>query len=269
MKPIIKWTGGKRRELSHLTSLLPGFNRYVEPFAGGAAMFFHLRHKHSIINDFDFRLVNFYRQCSDDSFSSQIEELKKLNNNHDEMSKKYYEFRDGVASQDMITDAVRFAYVNQLAFSGMRRFNSSGKFNVPFGHYKAFSLKINEEHKELLKSTTILNDCALKVIPNYDASHTFIFLDPPYTRKFKTYSADNDFDDASQQALFEVLDSLKNAKWMLVINDDDRILEMYKQYNVKKYSLKYGVNIKNRFATDVVHTIITNFDTPELLGKGI
>ena len=41
MKPIIKYQGGKTRELPIIKKLAPTeFNRIIEPFAGGAAVSF-------------------------------------------------------------------------------------------------------------------------------------------------------------------------------------------------------------------------------------
>lgn len=51
MKPIIKWPGGKSREIDKIESLIPDYKRYVEPFFGGGALFFHLEPKSAAIND--------------------------------------------------------------------------------------------------------------------------------------------------------------------------------------------------------------------------
>ena len=41
--PFVKWAGGKGQLLSELNKMIPSqFNRYIEPFLGGGAMFFHL-----------------------------------------------------------------------------------------------------------------------------------------------------------------------------------------------------------------------------------
>ena len=42
MKPLLKWPGGKAREIDQIIDLIPEYDRYIEPFFGGGAMFFHL-----------------------------------------------------------------------------------------------------------------------------------------------------------------------------------------------------------------------------------
>lgn len=60
MNPIIKWPGGKSKEIDKIKNLIPSYDRYVEPFFGGGALFFHLMPKHSAINDISQDLVQYY-----------------------------------------------------------------------------------------------------------------------------------------------------------------------------------------------------------------
>jgi DNA adenine methylase len=271
--PLIKWTGGKRREIKYFSKFIPKYNKYIEPFVGGGALFFNENFSDNVINDFDESLINFYNVVKNNfcDLKILIDEAKKLNGNHSGMEKKYYECRDFINScdkKDKIANAFNFLYVNQLAFSGMRRFSKDGKFNVPFGHYKSFNPKITKNHIDLLNKTDIRNGDAISLLPTFDQNGNFIFLDPPYTRVFKKYSADSDFGEESQKNLHAVLKSMNKAKWMMIIDYSDFIKDLYKGCNIKTYSLKYGVNIKNRFNTDVEHAIITNYEI-ETLGKTI
>lgn len=60
MKPLIKWPGGKSAEISRFETLIPAYDRYIEPFAGGAALFFHLRPASAMLNDISADLMRFY-----------------------------------------------------------------------------------------------------------------------------------------------------------------------------------------------------------------
>lgn len=61
MNPIIKWPGGKSRELDRILPLIPRYQRYVEPFFGGGALFFHLAPQEAAVNDISADLMDFYR----------------------------------------------------------------------------------------------------------------------------------------------------------------------------------------------------------------
>ena len=52
MNPIIKWAGGKEKELAYIKEKVTNkIERYIEPFVGGGAVFFNINVKKSIIND--------------------------------------------------------------------------------------------------------------------------------------------------------------------------------------------------------------------------
>ena len=60
MQPLIKWPGGKSSELEIINKFIPSYDRYIEPFFGGGALFFSLPPKPSIINDISNNLMVFY-----------------------------------------------------------------------------------------------------------------------------------------------------------------------------------------------------------------
>ena len=61
LRPLIKWPGGKTGELEKLLPLFPKeYDRYVEPFFGGGAVFFALEPDKAAINDISRDLMEFY-----------------------------------------------------------------------------------------------------------------------------------------------------------------------------------------------------------------
>lgn len=61
LKPLIKWPGGKSSEISQFISLIPDYDRYIEPFVGGGAVYFYLKPEKACINDISEDLMEFYR----------------------------------------------------------------------------------------------------------------------------------------------------------------------------------------------------------------
>lgn len=93
MKPIIKWPGGKSREIKIIEQLIPKFERYVEPFFGGGALYFHLAPKAAAINDISASLMQYYAlikaqdqklydllMCYNNSFNSLVDVCSKETN---------------------------------------------------------------------------------------------------------------------------------------------------------------------------------------------
>ena len=74
MQTLIKWPGGKTKEYPYIKDLIPAFDRYVEPFFGGGAIFFQLQPKEAVINDVCTELTDFYSLLQD---GKQREEFKK------------------------------------------------------------------------------------------------------------------------------------------------------------------------------------------------
>ena len=74
MKPLIKWAGGKGSKIKHVERIIPKFNRYVEPFFGGGALFFDLEPKKAVINDILDELMTFYKLLKNGKIG---EEFKK------------------------------------------------------------------------------------------------------------------------------------------------------------------------------------------------
>lgn len=81
MNPVLKYRGGKSREIPRFLQYIPDdFNRYIEPFFGGGAVYFYLEPENAIINDVNTRLMIFYRQLRDNypEMRAQLDTLQQL-----------------------------------------------------------------------------------------------------------------------------------------------------------------------------------------------
>lgn len=270
MNPIIKYTGGKKQEIPIFKKWLNiEYDRYVEPFVGGGAVFFYLEPKKALINDLNPQLINFY---NDVAFNREklINELKTMKNEE----AFYYKIRDmynGITEKEY-SDSAIFAYINRTAFSGMIR-HSKGKkdeygnwiekpkFNVPFGRYSTYHpwTFFTESASELLKRTEIQNKDFSEIF-NQLTENDFVFLDPPYMSTFDKYMPDG-FDVEQHKKLAE---AFKNspAKILAVISDMGIIRDLYKDYIKEEYDKNYAINIRNRMkdVTEAKHLIITNYE---------
>src|SRR5438094_5770958 len=134
MNTFLRWAGSKRKLLPVLLDAVPdNFDRYVEPFAGSACLFFALGPHRAILADINADLVNVYQRLKDD-VEGVISHLSSFKSNKSE----YYRLRsESIARMPRARRAARFIYLNRLCFNGLYRTNKQGRFNVPYGGYKA------------------------------------------------------------------------------------------------------------------------------------
>ncbi len=283
MKPIIKYRGGKSKEIPQLIQHIPDFKgRYIEPFFGGGAMFFYLERKNAIINDINSKLIDFYKGVQSNfptvkAELSEIEEVYKANRvAYEELKKQhpdsrvldnneelYYTIRDmyNGLTEPRYSAATLYYFINKTAYSGMIRFNAKGEFNVPYGRYKNFNTALlTEQHHQLLAETEIHNEDYKKIF-DIAQPDDFIFLDPPYDCVFSDYGNKeyiNGFNDDSHRQLAQDFYNL-GCKAMMVIGATPLTRELYGRSVVADYDKSYAVNIRNRFQAEAKHIIITNY----------
>ena len=189
MKTIIKYQGGKSKELPTIKQLLPSqFNRVVEPFCGGAAVSFGLGYS-SLMSDINRDVINLYSVVANNELYPQlqlkVEYMKGLD--HDDLQQEYYAAREVINQSwghtDQLQRALAYIIVRQLCFSGMERYNAKGEFNVPFGHYKKFSCNLSKDHHNFLKKKCVFRYGSFVDLFEEIYDNDFIFIDPPYLER--------------------------------------------------------------------------------------
>lgn len=282
MKPMVKYRGGKTRELPMLAPHIPlDFDRYVEPFFGGGAVYFDLAPKTALINDLNKPLMTFYRAVRDDfeTLRAELDELDamyKANRSLFEQAKAlapesrvddpneslYYEIRDmyNGLTRSNYTPATLYFFINKTSYSGMIRHNKKGEFNVPYGRYKNFNAQlVSKEHSELLQGTEIQMGDFSQVFEDCKPND-FVFLDPPYDSKFSDYGNEETregFSEEDHRRLAEAFFSLP-ARSLMVIGKTPLTMELYGRNVVSEYPKQYAVNIRNRFKAESLHIVVSN-----------
>ena len=79
MKPMIKYRGGKSREIQSFQKYIPSeYDRFFEPFLGGGAVYFYLEPESAVINDINLNVIDFYRDTTN-AIESLNATYRKLN----------------------------------------------------------------------------------------------------------------------------------------------------------------------------------------------
>ena len=191
-RPFLRWAGSKRQLIPTLSRYLSsGFSRYIEPFAGSAALFFSISPESAVLGDINEELISTYEQVRD-NLAAVLEGLRSMRKGRDE----YLRTREIDASTlTPSLRAARFIYLNRYCFNGLYRTNLSGKFNVPYGGNKTGRLP-TKEHFE--RCSQLLQRAEL-VAGGFDATlrearaGDFVYMDPPFRvsdrRIFKEYDS--------------------------------------------------------------------------------
>lgn len=282
MNPVLKYRGGKSREIPRFLQYIPDdFNRYIEPFFGGGAVYFYLEPDNAIINDLNTRLMTFYQELRSNypEMRKQLDELQSLYEKNQKEYKRlktlspnervpnaneelYYKMRELFNHPNgEFLDGVLYFFINKTAYSGMIRYNNSGEYNVPFGRYPNLNTRlITEQHSELLQRTELYN-LDYKKIFDMAQEDDFIFLDPPYDCVFNDYGnidMMNGFDEEQHRRLAEEFKKLP-CRALMIIGKTPLTEELYKDYIFDEYYKNYSVNIKNRFNNDKMHIVVKNY----------
>ena len=283
MKPMLKYRGGKSKEIPHIMEHVPDCNgRYIEPCLGGGAVFFHLEPEQAIINDINAPLMAFYRGVRDDyqNLRHELDDIETIYSENraafdalkalhpderveDRNEGLYYELRNMYNNlvERRYSDALLYYYINKTAYSGMIRYNARGEFNVPFGRYKNINTKlVTEQHSELLQRAELFNTDYSDI---FDMSQQgdFMFLDPPYDCIFSDYGNEEYRDGFNEENHRRLAQDFRNlgCMAMMVIGRTPLTEELYHGMIIDDYGKQYAVNIRNRFKSAANHIIVTNF----------
>jgi DNA adenine methylase len=177
--PFLKWAGGKRWFAYYHHELLPGsFNRYIEPFLGGGAVFFSLRPSIAILSDSNRALVETYQAIRADW---QLV-WRYLSNHKSRHSREYYYECRSKKLRSPYTRAAQFIYLNRACWNGLYRVNLEGTFNVPIGTKDTIIFDYDDFEKisqALQGAELIVSD--FEAVTDLAEKGDFVFVDPPYT----------------------------------------------------------------------------------------
>ncbi|MSQ27910.1 MAG: DNA adenine methylase [Dehalococcoidia bacterium] len=272
-RPFLKWAGGKAQLLAHLQPFFPTtYRRYIEPFLGGGAVFFHLQPAEALLSDSNESLVEVFRVVQR-QVSHLIEALDR-HQPHAADRAYYYELRAADPS-DMseVERAARFIFLNKTCYNGLYRVNRKGRFNVPFGRYKYPPLVYNLEN---LRATAAVVAGATLLVADFAETMDqarkgdLIYLDPPYdplspTANFTGYTATS-FGRGEQERLMQAFKAATERGALVILNNSDTefIRSLYRDFAMvlaPVAGLRRAINSNPAKRNGVTELVITNFAT--------
>lgn len=233
--PVIPWIGGKRRLARHILPLFPDHTCYVEPCAGGAAMFFMKDPSEvEVLNDCNNDLISLYRvlQHHLEEFIRQFKWSL--------VSRKMYEWLK-MTPEETLTDiqrAARFYYLQKMAFGGKvsgRTFGVSAT-SPPRLNLLRIEEDLSQAHLRLARCYIEHLDWQ-RCVDKYDRADTFFFCDPPYWQT-EGYGIEFPFDQYCQLA--HKMRTVK-GKMMVTINDHPEMRSVFEGFRIETAKINYTV----------------------------
>lgn len=178
-EPFLKWAGGKRWLANSGQLPMPkSYNRYLEPFLGGGAIFFHLAPEAAILSDVNSELIQLYTTLRD----KPAEIMAVMQRHHVLHSSEYYYMVRSLVPADEVERAARTLYLNRTCWNGLYRVNLKGVFNVPIGTKN--SVVFEGEDFGIISGMlagAVLSCCDFQDTVDQAGDGDFLFVDPPYT----------------------------------------------------------------------------------------
>lgn len=219
------------------------FDKYIEPFFGGGAMFIWAfntcPNAEFIINDCNQDIMSVYRAIKDDctDFLKHVDELeseyiplekgetnKELEKEHNKDWDKLFEIapnrrhfyfkvrqHNAYKHQDWsdTQQAAVLYFLMKTGFNGIWQINknTNNRFGTPFGLGKqkdqVYDRDVVAWWHEALQNTTILSSDFAPVVLQHATKDSFVFMDPPYRDSFTQY--ETDFGDDHQERAISCL----------------------------------------------------------------
>ncbi len=256
-QPFLKWVGGKAQLLAQFAPFFSAeIERYVEPFLGGGAVFFHLKDRSpampTLLRDNNDELINCYRAVRDCP-AALMRGLDEHWAGYRAGGGDYYyavRGRHALPAVARVARAARMIFLNKTCFNGLFRVNSRGHFNVPVGSPRTTAFY---DRGALLAASAALRGVELAT---QDFRTTlaearrgdFVYIDPPYvpvsaTARFTSYTKE-DFGAREQADLAAAATAAaqRGARVMVSNSETPWVRELYRDFAVHPVRARRAIN---------------------------
>ncbi len=249
----VAYIGSKRRLARCLLELFPLHTTYVEPFCGGAQVFFHKRPSPvEVLNDLDGELVNFLRVCQ-----LHHQELVRWLR-YAVTSRTLF---DLYRRQDpsLLTDvqrAARFLYLQKTTWAGKVR-GQTFEYRVSSpGRFLASNVStLLERTATRLERVQLENGPYEQVLLRYDRPTTLFYCDPPYVEQ--PYYRFN-FSEGDFQQLAKRLAALE-GKFLLSLSDHPVSRAAFRGFHMRELPVRRSIQQRGSHAHEL---LFSNFELP-------
>ena len=192
--------------------MIPDHKCYCEVFGGGASLLFAKpSSKVEVYNDIDGDVVSFFRLFHD---PVAMKEFKRKCHYTPYSRETFFEYSWTWEEQtDPIEKIYRWFIVSLMQFSGRRQRKGGCSFGASgskVSHMKS-TIDNMDAYVDRLRGVQIDNRSWEYIIPLYDSSDTFFYLDPPYLHDTRTEkrSYPHEMTDSDHSRLIDLLSTIE------------------------------------------------------------
>ena len=276
LKTPLRYPGGKSKAIKTLSQWYPKvITEYREPFIGGGSIAIDITKANPDIpvwvNDLYVPLYNFWVQLRDrgEELSERVRDEKQKTldaggkeRRTDRAKELFNKYKEEIDTYDDFEKAVAFFIMNKCSFSGLTE-NSTFSKTASNSNFSLVGADKLAEFSKLIKNWKITNIDYSEVMKAKGYADTFIFLDPPYDIKDFLYGKNREMHKLFDHDLFADRVSTCMHKFMITYNLNDRLLDLYKNYNLTEWKLRYSMAHRGDKGTNEnikTELLITNYE---------
>ncbi len=227
-----------------ISTLVPEFEEFREPFLGGGSIFVYLKQKFPTkkfwVNDLYVELFKFWEMSQKD-VDAVIEKVYEWRNKFAQGKELHKFLTENISKFNDLEKAAAFFIFNRITFSGT---SESGGYSEQSFHGRFTESSIHRLKKlgSVINGTQITNLDFQKVI-EADGENVFIFLDPPYHSATKSalYGKNGNLHKGFDHVRFA--ETMKKCKhnWLITYDDSEYIRDLFSFANIIPWNLTYGM----------------------------
>ena len=166
IKSPLRYPGGKSRAVDLVSTLIPEFDEFREPFLGGGSIFIYLKQrfpkKKFWVNDLHFNLFKFWEMCQKD-VNEVIDKVYEWRNQFTNGKELHKFLTDNISNFNDLEKVSVFFIFNRITFSGTSE--SGGYSEQAFhGRFTESSIHRLKKFGEVINGTKVTNYDFQKVI---------------------------------------------------------------------------------------------------------
>jgi DNA adenine methylase len=268
-RPVIKWSGSKRKIAPYIGDLLPSGRCYYEPFVGSGALLPFHNCDEAIASDIIPELISLWKKIKNSPSETAKKYRTRWKRLQDEGHTAYYDIRSSFNENRNPFD---FLFLSRTCVNGLIRFNKDGDFNNSLHHGRP-GISPDTLKKIIFEWSHYIQDvefraCDYRKSLSQVSSEDVVFLDPPYGGTQGRYLPDP-FD---MEALFEELKRLNElgARWVITLDGEAGERDYDTELPENLYDHKLGLATGNApfrkltgaAVEQVVESVYLNFEPP-------